>query len=87
MDASSINSSTVETDGEGVRRRWYAARLFAALLGACGFGLELAQVISDFRAGGQARWVNHILLGVMFLLIAVVHSHLLLSKIHESQKD
>ena len=86
MDASSVNSSTVETNGERVRRRWYAAKLFTALVGAFGFGLELDQVISDIRAGTQARWVEHTLLGVMFLLIAVVNSHLLLSKIRESQE-
>jgi hypothetical protein len=85
MDAL-VNSSKVEVNRERVGRRWYVARLLTALFGACGFGLQLDQVIRDIHAGPRARWGDHIALGAIFLSIAVVHSHLLLSKIRKNQE-
>src|SRR5271166_2890990 len=34
-----VESSTVDTKGERVHRRWYITRLVAALVGAFGFGV------------------------------------------------
>ena len=80
-----VNSSAMETSHKGVG--WYVARLFTAVVGACGFGFQLGQVANDLHAGAQARWVEHIALGVIFLMMAAVNSHLLLSKIREGQES
>jgi hypothetical protein len=89
MDAVT-SSSTVKRSSEKVQRRWLGLRLFTALAGAFGFGLELDRTMSDMlnpRLGAQAMWAEHILLGVMFLLVAVVHSRLLLSEIRKEPRE
>jgi len=69
---------------EKVQKGAVGVRLFTALIGAFGFGLEADRVIHDFlnlRAGAQTRWDEHILLGAMFLVMAIINSHLLLCEV------
>ena len=85
MDALT-NSSTTEANRKRVQERVW--RLLGALIGACGFGGSVDRTISDFQhAGEQSRWVAHALLGTMFLLIAIVNSHLLLSRTREGEQS
>ena len=54
----------------------------SALIGACGVGMQIARTICDYRYSnevhGQWDWHLDILLGAMFLAMAVVNSARLL---------
>jgi|SRR6266480_6588275 len=62
------------TDGlmprSGEVKRWLRSSFFTALIGACGFGMQLERITVHCRNEG----VLTIALGLMFLAMAVVHS-------------
>jgi hypothetical protein len=65
-----------------VQTQW--SRLLTALIGAFGFGLEVDRAIFDYRnLRGEARLVDHIMLGGIFLALTIVSSIRLLSQIRK----
>jgi hypothetical protein len=69
------------------KSRWLRTRLFTALIGACGFGLELDRAIGYYKHPTSIdSLADHFLLGFIFLAIAVVNSSLLLSQVRGLQE-
>ena len=60
---------------------------FAALIGACGVGMQLAHTIHRYRnSHDPADLPMDILLGVIFLAIAVVNSARVLPRLHDPKR-
>jgi hypothetical protein len=61
--------------------RWLRTRLFTALIGACGFGLELGRSIGYYKHPEPGNsLVPNAMLAFIFLAIAVQNSILLISQ-------
>ena len=70
----------------GVKKRWLRTRLFGALVGAVGFGLELDRAIGYSKHPKLGDDLGtHFLMGFIFLAIAVQNSVLLIYQMRELQ--
>jgi hypothetical protein len=90
MEASTprpIATSNGETRSHaGIKRSWFRTRLSGALIGACGFGLELDRAIGYYKhPRPDDSLASHFLLGFIFLAIAVQNSIFLISQMRDLQ--
>ena len=68
------------------KSRWLRTRLFTALIGACGFGLELERAIGYYKHPTSIdSLADHFLLGLIFLAITVLNSIRLISQMRDLQ--
>jgi hypothetical protein len=69
-----------------IKKRSLRTRLFAALIGACGFGMELTRALYHFRHPGpdDSLFLNF-MLGFIFLAMAVLNSIPLVSRMQDLQ--
>ena len=70
---------------ERVQRCPVRTRIITALVGAFGFGVEADRIASNYLKHGTGV-VDHILLGVIFLLLAIVNSHFVLPQIRKTDR-
>lgn len=91
MIEANIPRPTATSSGEtqtsaGVKKRWLRTRLFGALVGAAGFGLELDRAIGYSKHPKLGDDLStHFLMGFIFLAIAVQNSVLLIYQMRELQ--
>ena len=73
-------------DANTIRTRWLGSRLFSALIGACGFGLELGRVgVYYKRPRPDDNLVLILTAGLIFLAIAILNSIRLVSQMRDLQ--
>jgi hypothetical protein len=73
-------------DGSPTKSRWLRTRLFTALIGACGFGLEFGRAAGYYmhpRPGDSLILI--FMAGFMFLAIAILNSIRLISQVQDLQ--
>jgi hypothetical protein len=69
-----------------IKSRWLRTRLFAALIGACGFGLELGRAIGYYKRPRPGdSLVLIFMMGFIFLALAVQNSIILISQMWDLQ--
>jgi hypothetical protein len=70
-------------DDKTIKSPWF---LFAALIGACGFGLELGRALVSYkRPRPHDDFAFIFLLGLLFLAMAVLNSIRLISRMRNLQ--
>jgi hypothetical protein len=68
------------------KSRWMSPRLFGALIGACGFGMELERTMDHYQHPRPGDSLSHyIMMGIIFLFLAVSNSILLVSQLWNIQ--
>ena len=73
-------------DANTIKTRWLGTRLFSALIGACGFGLELGRAgVYYQRPRPDDSFVLIFMMGLIFLAIAVLNSIRLISQMRDLQ--
>ena len=78
---------TATSNHAGIKKGWFRTRLFGALIGACGFGLELDRAIGSYRhPRPDDSLASHFLMGLIFLAITVQNSIYLISQIRDLQE-
>jgi uncharacterized membrane protein (Fun14 family) len=73
-------------DGNPTKSRWLRTRLFTALIGACGFGLELGRAAGYYkhpRLGDSLILI--FMMGFIFLAIAILNSIRIISQVQDIQ--
>ena len=85
VTTSSTHRNSEQIDAKKKLRR-FRSGLFAALIGASGFGMQLDRTIVDYRRpSGGSRVVGDIMLGLIFLALAVQNSIRLLRQKSEDR--
>jgi len=73
-------------DANTIKTRRLGTRLFSALIGACGFGLELGRAgVYYKRPRPDDSFFLIFMMGLVFLAIAVLNSIRLISKMQDLQ--
>ena len=73
-------------DANTIKTRRLGTRLFSALIGACGFGLELGRVVGYYkRPRPDDSLIFIFMMSIIFLAIAVLNSIRLISQMRELQ--
>ncbi len=69
-----------------IKSRWFRTRLFTALIGAGGFGLELGRAIGYYKRPRPGdSFVLIFIMGFVYLALAVQNSILLISQMRDLQ--
>lgn len=78
-DATPTSTGGGDAETDAKHKRDSFSRKLLVLIGAIGLGLQLYRIIGDYRQSrAGADWVGNILLGVIFLALAVQNSFLLI---------
>lgn len=73
-------------DASTIKSRWLRSRLFTALIGACGFGLEIGRAVGYYKhPRPNDSLVFVFMMGLIFLAIAGLNSIRLISQVRELQ--